>query len=40
MAELPVSETGNDIAQKPESLAIKQALDHLDSAKKTQDQIL
>lgn len=32
--ELPVSDCGNDIAMKPESIAIKQALDHIDSAKK------
>ena len=33
-ADLPASDFGNDIATKPESIAIKQALDHIDSAKK------
>lgn len=29
LAQLPQSMVGEDIAQKPESLAIKQALDHI-----------
>ena len=40
MAQLPQSEVGNDIAAKPESLAIKQALDHIVNSKKKKEEII
>ena len=37
---MPVSETAATIAQQPSALAIKQALDNIDSAKLKKDDIL
>ena len=37
LAQMPTSAVGEDIAAKPESLAIKQALDHINTSATKKD---